>query len=112
MGPVLVQSNASLDVWQRDQWNEAAAGQGLVDEFNRLGYGDKVQSIMEACDAPRDQRLEQLKAATGNLVQTSDINYVWTSDGRMALMLDSNRGQPEQMPPVGRKAAEAVTYDG
>jgi len=49
--------------------------------------------------------LDMMKTATGNTVETSDINYIWTSQGRMALMLEVSMGDAGKMP------LEKATYD-
>jgi hypothetical protein len=115
MGAVISRTKASppseLAVWQLDQWKNPDVGPQLLEHFRNLGYDDKTLMISFALRARPDKRLAALIEATGNTVRSSDINYVWTSSGRMAILLDDKQSCKDQPPLVGLFYAEALTFD-
>ena len=103
----------SLKQWSPNQWQSFAAAQGpaLVELFKELGYDDKAASaILAAYKSDVASNLNLMKAAVGATEKTSDINYVWTAHGRMALMLMPGMNQPDEMPNEF-EAADFITYD-
>lgn len=77
----------------------------MVAAFHKLGYTDKVAAIRAAYNAPADKNLALMKEATGCSELHSDLNYIWTSAGRMALMLEESIGKRNSKP------HDMATYD-
>jgi len=94
----LPHSAITLEPWMQDQWADRALGKHLVETVHNLGYTTKLAEMRDAYKAPPERNLDMMKKATGNIVQTNDINYIWTSLGRMALMLEESRADPEKKP--------------
>jgi broad specificity phosphatase PhoE len=94
-----------LSPWNQEQWSDPALSEHLVETVHKLGYSEKLTAILDAYRELPDKNLEAMKKATGNTVESSDVNYIWTSAGRMALMLELHIGDPKT--PPHKKA----TYD-
>jgi hypothetical protein len=84
--------------WNAAQWQDQSLAENLQKSFDDLGYTPKMPAMIQAYKAPREENLEKMKKATGNTVRTTDINYIWTSKGRMALMLEKSVGKPDEIP--------------
>jgi hypothetical protein len=84
--------------WNVAQWQDQSLAEHLQKSFDDLGYTAKMPAMIEAYKTPTEENLEKMKEATGNTVRTTDINYIWTSRGRMALMLEKSVGKPDEMP--------------
>jgi len=115
MGALASSTKASppseLAIWEIDQWRNPDVAPQLLGHFHDLGYDDKALPMSLALRARPDKRLAALIAATGNTVRSSDINYVWTSSGRMAVILDEKQSCKHQRPADGSFYAEALTFD-
>jgi len=101
-----------LKVWCPDQWQSFAAPQGpaLVNVFEKFGYDNKIHDMIAAYKANPSVNLQMMKEATGNIDKSTDINYIWTSDGIMALMLEPGRNK-EDIPKEFEDLEEFVKYD-
>lgn len=94
-----------LAPWNQGQWVEPALSEHLVETVHKLGYTEKLAAIQAAYRESPEKNLEVMKKATGCTEETSDINYVWTSAGRMVLMLDLHIRDPKTSP------HKKATYD-
>ena len=92
--------NVKSGVWNPDQWHADVAAQGpeLVKIFESIDYAHKACAMIAAYNAEPKDRLMMMVNATGNIEETSDINYVWTSEAKVALLLEPGRNLPETMP--------------
>jgi hypothetical protein len=106
-----VETAVQLGAWQPCEWKDGATPAALVDCFISLGLGDAVPGILEGFTGAPTSRLLAIIKATGNTEMSQDVNYVWTSAGRIALMLDTGRNDPEHAPAVLCGCAGCATYD-
>jgi len=103
-------SCSKLVAWEAEQWNNPSMGSALVERFDGLMPEGTTQAVLSAFSASPACILEAMKAATGLTARSEDINYIWTSKGRMALVLDEGRNQPSQKPPC-ESLGDTVSYD-
>jgi hypothetical protein len=95
----------TITPWNIGEWTDPAVGEHLVKVFHDLGYADKMAAMLDAYLAPPETNLAKMQEATGNTEKKTDINYIWTSAGRMGLMLEKSIGNP------GEKPHTMATYD-
>lgn len=76
---------AKLTVWNPEQWQVPEQGPALVELFSRLGYDSTIPSMIEAFGADPSVNLDMMIRATGNSEPSSDISYIITEAGRVAL---------------------------
>lgn len=88
---------AALEPWNPSEW-DAELGNHLGSVFRSLDYAEKVASMTAAYNSSPSENLAKMKEATGNTVLTEDINYIWSSSGRMSLMLEKFLGNPDESP--------------
>ena len=90
----------SIKQWAPESWQPFAAPQGpaLVQLFSDLGYDKAADGMIQAYKAEPAVNLDMMKGALGFSAMTTDINHIWTSAGKMALMMDIGRNKPDKMP--------------
>jgi len=79
-----------VSVWESKQWNESVAPQGpaLLKIISDLGHDENRLAMVQAYRSSPASTLKMMKEATGCSEETDDVNYAWTSQGRMALLLE------------------------
>jgi hypothetical protein len=102
---------ASIKQWSPESWQSSAASQGpaIVQLFDKLGLRQSLDAIVHAYTADSAVNLKLMKAALGCSQMTTDINYVWTSSGKMALLMDDSKIM--SMEEAGFDDVDFVTYD-
>ena len=101
-----------IEAWKVEHWKDEKLAPKLTQLFEKLKYNDKIDAMIKAYEADPTVNLGQMIQATGNVHESEDVNYVWTSWGRMALLMELGRNKPDERPAgLAFLGEEILKYD-